>query len=251
MKNKFFASVSLALILAAASPSRAATLTEIFLMLPSSECGGYNVAQRQEMLDRIIEAPGEMGPPSAPSPFSPWLRQSSDNFLVLERPRAGAITYKLFEGRSFQLLAICRGLGRPAPGDPTPPLDLTIYRLDRQGLIRAVPQDYLPGISILDFVTADTVIDPRAVRVLARLAPTYAECLTCSLSSTHRLTLDIITSTALNAAPCGELLPAFGQLPLIWDGEIFIKPYDRAAPREDDLERRRRQAENNPTFQGQ
>ena len=247
MKGKVLAAMSLALFLSV--PARAADLGEIFLLLPSSECGGYNVAQRQDMLAGILEAPGEMGPASVPGPFSPWLRQISDNFMVLQRPRAGAITYKLFEGRSFQLLAICRGRGQRAPGDPTALLDLSLYRLDRTGLNRAHLPDYLPGIGILDFVTADTVTDSQAVGVLARLAPTYTECLTCSLSADQRLTMDIVTATALNAAPCGELLPAFGRLPLTWNGLIFTKPYDRAAPREESREYRRPLEEDNSARQ--
>ena len=229
--------LALAWLLLLPGAARAATLAEIFLLLPSSECGGYNVPQRQDMLASLTEAPGEMGPASVPDLHSPWLRQISDNFLVLQRPRGGAITYKLYEGRSFQLLVICRGRNRPAPGDPVNPLDLGFYLMDRAGLHKVNASDYLPFIGILDFVTADTVTDPRAVRTLARLAPTYTECLSCSLSDTHRLTLDIITATALNAAPCDDLLPNFGLLPLTWDGQAFTKPYNRAAPREDDRDR--------------
>jgi hypothetical protein len=106
-------------------------------------------------------------------------------------------------------------------------------------LNRVSPPDYLPSIGILDFITADTVIDYRAVQTLARLAPVYTECLSCSLSPTHRLTMDIVTATTINAAPCDDLLPTIGRLPLTWDGQTFTKPYDRAAPREADLERRR------------
>jgi len=238
--RKFPAALTMAWLLVLPGPARAATLEEIFLLLPSSECGGYSVPQRKEMLDGIIEAPGETGPDSVPDSQSPWLRRSADNFMVLQRPRAGAITYKLFEGRSFQLLAVCRGRNRPAPGDPVEPLDISLYRMERQGLSRVELHDYLPAIGILDFITADTVIDHRAVQTLARLAPVYTECLSCSLSPTHRLTMDIVTATTINAAPCDNLLPTIGRLPLTWDGhQAFTKPYDRAAPREADLERRR------------
>ncbi|MDR3038745.1 MAG: hypothetical protein LBV21_05615 [Candidatus Adiutrix sp.] len=224
-----------AAVLALAWPATApaATLAEIFLQLPSDECGGYNVAQRQDLLGKITAAPNEQGPASAPDDaLSPRLRQPSPNLLILQRPLSEAITYKLFEGRSFQLLVICRGRNRPTPGDPVTPLDLGLYRFDRVGLNRANLYDYLPDIGILDFVTADTVTDLQAVRTLARLAPTYSECLSCSLSLTHRLTLDIITATAFNAAACNDLLPTFGRLPLTWDGQAFTKPYDRAAPRD-------------------
>ena len=229
--------LALALTAAALAPPRpaaalASTLPEIFLTLPPADCGGYNVAQRRAMLEKITEAPAEQGPPSVPDTLSPWLRHPADNILVLQRPRAGAITYKLFEGRAFQLLVICRGRDRPAPGDPAGPLDLSLYRLDRVGLNRVSLSDYLPAIGILDFVTADTVADPRAVRALARLAPTYAECLSCSLSATHRLTMDIVTATTRSAAVCDELLPTFGRLPLTWNGLFFTKPHDRAAPRD-------------------
>ena len=230
--RKTLAALALAWFLAAPEPARAATLADLFLLLPSNECGGYNKDQRQEMLDKIIEAPAETGPDSMPDTLAPWLRRPSDNFMVLQRPRAGAITYKLFEGRSFQLLVVCRGRNRPAPGDPVDPLDLSLYRMDRQGLNRVSPTDYLPGISVLDFVTADTVTDPRAIQTLARLDPAYTECLSCSLSAIHGLTVDIVTATSINAAPCDNLLPTFSRLPLTWDGQIFTKPYDRAAPRD-------------------
>jgi hypothetical protein len=241
---------ALAWLLTAPGPARAATLEEIFLLLPSTECGGYSQSQRQDLLARLIpEGPGEAGP-EADDLVSPRLRRTSENFMVLQRPPAGAITYKLFEGRAFQLLVICRGRQRPVPGDPIDPLDISLYRMDRLGLNRAGNlQDYLPDIGILDFVTADTVTDPRAVRTLARLAPAWTECLSCSLSPNHRLTLDIVTATSLNAAPCDDLLPTFGRLPLTWDGQAFTKPYDRAAPREDDPNRRRLDA--GKTYSGQ
>jgi hypothetical protein len=243
------AALALVWLLSLPESARAETLAEMFLLLPSVECGGYNVPQRQDLLAKVTETPGETGPTPVPDTLSPWLRQPSDNFLVLQRPRGGPITYKLFEGRSFQLLVICRGRNRPAPGDPVDPLDLGFYRMDRQGLNRVNPHDYLPSIGILDFVTADTVTDPRAVRTLARLAPVYTECLSCSLSAAHRLTMDIVTATTLNAAPCDDLLPTFGRLPLTWDGKAFTKPYDRAAPREDKL--LRPEAEKKPAPPGQ
>ncbi|MDR2934709.1 MAG: hypothetical protein LBV70_02315 [Candidatus Adiutrix sp.] len=255
MKFEFLAALALALALAgllpAPGPARAATLAEIFLLLPANECGGYDQAQRQDLLAKLTQPPDETKPGSEMDASSPKLRQPSENFLVLQRPQAGAITYKLFEGRSFQLMVVCRGRQRPAPGDPANRLDLSLYIFDRMGLNRADLNDYLPGIGILDFVTADTVTDPRAVRGLARLAPAYAECLSCSLNADHQLTLDIVTATSLNAAPCGDFLPAFGRLPLTWNGQIFTKPYDRAAPREEDLNRRRPLAENNPASPGQ
>jgi len=243
---KIPAALALAWLLAAPGPARAATLTEIFLLLPSNECGGFTQAQRQDLLAKLTAPPDENTPKPDPEveALSPRLRQPSENFMVLERPPAGAITYKIFEGRAFQLLAICRGRQQPTPGDPVNPLDLSFYRFDRQGLNRANLPDYLPGIGILDFVTADTVSDPQAVRALARLAPTFAECLSCSLSANHQMTLDILTATSLNAAPCDGFLPTFGRLTLTWDSQLFTKPYDRAAPRQDDPNRGRPDADN-------
>ena len=239
MKNGRKLLLALAWLLLVPGPARAATLAEIFLLLPSGECGGYTQPQRQGMLDSLTETPGVMESVSAPpDPFTPQLRQVADNFLVLQRPRGGPLSYKLYDGRTFQLLVVCRGRHQPAPGDPVDPFDLGFYRMDRTGLHKVSPSEYLPYIGILDFVTADTVTDPRAVRTLARLAPTYTECLSCYLSDTHRLTLDIVTATSLNAAPCDDLLPNFGRLPLTWNGQVFTKPYDRAAPRDEDRDRR-------------
>ena len=251
--KKNLAVLALAWLLAAPGPARAATLTEIFLLLPSNECGGFTQAQRQDLLAKLTAPPDENKPKPDPEveALSPRLRQPSEIFLVLERPPAGAITYKLFEGRAFQLLAICRGRQQPTPGDPVEPLDLSFYRFDRQGLNRTSLADYLPGVGILDFITADTVTDPQAVRALIRLAPTFTECLSCSLSATHQMTLDIVTATSLNAAPCDGFLPTFGRLPLTWDGrELFTKPYDRAAPRRDDPNLGRPDAGNKPAFPG-
>jgi hypothetical protein len=255
MKKVLTMGATLAFLLAAGllawpGPALALSLAELFLLLPADECGGHSEAQRQELLAKLTEEPSETDQePKGPPP--PRLSQPTDNFMVLQRPLAGAITYKLFEGQSFQLLAICRGRSRPAPGDPVEPLDLGFYRFDRLGLNRVKPQDYLPSIGILDFFTGDTVTDPRAVLTLARLAPTYTECLSCSLSVTHRLTVDIVTATSINAAACDDLLPSFGRLPLTWNGQTFSKPYDRAAPRDEDLSRRRAEAENTPAPQGQ
>jgi len=95
------------------------------------------------------------------------------------------------------------------------------------------------------------VTDIQAVRALVRLAPTFAGCLSCSLSANHQMTLDILTATSLNAAPCDGFSPAFGRLTLTWDGQqLFTKPYDRAAPRPDDPNLGRPDTVNIPAFPG-
>lgn len=215
------------------APLRAAGIGEIFMMLPSAQCGGYTVAERQTMLKNIITAPGAFGSPSVPDVGAPWLRVAATNYLVLERPGFGNISYKLFEGRgTSQLLAISRGRLSNSPSDPVCAFDLCLYRLDSLGLSEVDHSEIFPKISILDFITLDTLDDPNALRDITALAPAYNRCLTSNLSIQDPNRLDILTSTSLNAAACNRFLPTFELLPLTWNGLEFTKPYDRAAPKE-------------------
>ncbi|MDR1045510.1 MAG: hypothetical protein LBP33_10395 [Candidatus Adiutrix sp.] len=209
------------------------TVSELFQRLPDSECGGYGPLERQRMLEEAVPAPGNAGrtPGGAVEPLQPWVEVLSPNYLVLHRPGFSEITYKLFDGRGFQLLAVCRSRQHSSAIDRDCRFGLCLYRQDRLGLSRVEPREYFPGISILDFVTVDTLADPRAVEDIARRAPAYGQCLVCNLSSSDSLTLDLVTVTTVNAAACLNFLPPFGLLPLTWNGLNFTKPYDRASAR--------------------
>lgn len=234
--KRLFLGTALWGLLAALGPipaAWAASINDVFLLLPNEECGGLTQVERQAMLQTALTAPGAGGQTSIPDPSRPWLHLVSANYLILGRPGyQGDITYKLFDGDGFQLLAVCRGRQSAAPMDPVCRFDLCLYRLDPTGLSRADQGDYLPPVSILDFITPDTLKDPRAVRDIAARASTYNGCLTCNASLNAQGALDIITVTTVNAAACNNFLPPFGLLPLTWTGLGFTKPYDRAAPRE-------------------
>lgn len=203
-------------------------INDLFLLLPDSECGGYTKEQRQLMLNEAIYMPQEAGRSIKPDPQKPWVDIYADNSLILHRPGYGEITYKSFDGERFQLLAACRNRQRVSPMDTACLMNLCLLRHDANGIYRVELRDYLPKISILDFVSADTVTDPRALQDIAARAPHYGQCLTCKASVHERLALDIVTSTTINAAACADFLPQFGLLPLTWNGSAFAKPYDRA-----------------------
>lgn len=207
------------------------SINDLFLLLPDSECGGYTKEQRQLMLNEATYMPEEAGRSIKPDPQKPWVDIYADNILILHRPGYGEITYKSFDGDSFQLLAACRNRQRVSPMDTTCLMNLCLLRHDTNGIYRVELREYLPRISILDFVSADTMTDPRAVQDIAARAPHYGQCLTCKASVHERLVLDIVTSTTINAAACADFLPQFGLLPLTWNGSVFTKPYDRADPR--------------------
>ncbi len=222
----------LAALLSGPSPALAANAADIFLMLPNTECGGYTQAERQQMLDFAFVAPEASGRSPSPDPEKPWAQILSTRLLVLHRPGYGDITYKVFDGYGFQLLAICRGRQRTSPIDTDCLFNLCLFRLDWAGLTRVELREYLPPISILDFITVDTLADPRAVKDIAARAPGYGQCLTCNASAHDMLGLDIVTATTIYAAACDNFLPPFGLLPLTWNGLGFTKPYDRAAPKD-------------------
>jgi hypothetical protein len=200
------------------------------MMLPDRECGGYTRAERQTLLPTAFTAPEASGRSPAPDPAQPWVQLLSKTLMILHRPGFGDITYKLFNGHNLQLLAICRGRQRTAPIDDSCLFNLALFRYDHLGLTRVELRDYLPPISILDFVAPDTMVDPRAVKALAALAPEYGQCLLCNASAHNPSGLDIVTATTVYASACNDFLPSFGLLPLTWNGLNFTKPYDRAAP---------------------
>lgn len=224
--------LTLALFFSLSSGLQAAGIAEIFLMLPDNECGGYTRAERQLMLESAFVAPGASGRSPAPDPEQPWVQILSTGLMVLNRPGYGNITYKTFDGPNFQLIATCRGRQRTSPIDSDCLFNLCLFRLDVTGLFRVELREYLPPISILDFITVDTLADPRAVKDIANRAPGYGQCLTCNISAHDLLGLDIVTATTVYAAPCDNFLPPFGLLPLTWNGQLFTKPYDRGAPKD-------------------
>jgi hypothetical protein len=85
----------------------------------------------------------------------------------------------------------------------------------------------------LDFVTAATLADRRAIRDLAVINQTFEQCLTCHASVLDPKALDILAVTTINGHSCLGFLPQFSLLPLTWNGEYFVKPHDRAAQPED------------------
>lgn len=211
----------------------ALSAVELFLMLPNGECGGYSQGQRQIMIEESVGRSASFGPASVPDIKYPWVTIVSDTYLVLHRPSGQSnISYKVFSGKGFDLLAVCRGRLPNAPADPSYRFDLGLYRHDATGLSRVEQAEYMPSVSILDFITRDTLMDQAAVRDIAARAPYYIACLTCNSSLQERGALDILTMTTVNAAACSNFLPPFGSLPLDWNGLTFDKPYDRGVPPE-------------------
>ncbi len=213
--------------------SFAATVSELFLRLPDEQVGGLSVAERQYHLDQAfkmreleISMPGTM----PPDVQYPWIHVYGDNYMTLQRPNFGPISFKVFNSPAgFQLLTICRGRQLSAIHDPSCELDLCFYRAEGRTLAEVNGRDYLPPIGVLDFVTADTLHDKKAAEDLAVIEQTWTRCLTCHASSEDGIALDIITTTNINAKACEGFLPAFEILPLAWNGQYFKKPYDRAA----------------------
>lgn len=222
---------ALAFILAA-GPAQAASINEVFLMLPNTQTGGFSRVEREALLEKAIDGNLLAGQSQSPDVIRPWVRIIGENFMELHRPGHGPINYKLFDGSGFQLLAICRGRLRNAPIDPVCPFDLCLYRVDREGLTQADQEKYLPSITILDFITPEMLDDPRSAADVAARGSNFIDCLACNASIHDALALDIITYTAINASACANFLPPYNMIRLTWSGLEFTKPYDRAAPQE-------------------
>ncbi|MGL4209654.1 MAG: hypothetical protein ACRCTY_09740 [Candidatus Adiutrix sp.] len=209
------------------------SVIQAFMKLPDSQCAGLNQNARERLVETILPKPGAAGRPSVPNVQEPWLRLLAENTLVLRRPGVGAITYKFFPGRGpgRGVLAVCRG-GETVPAiDPACPFGLCFFRAERGELTFVDHQEYMPSVSILDFITPDTLNDPKAVSDLASIGPNYGHCLSCNATTTEADTINIVTATSINTGVCGRILPTFGFLPLTWNGLEFVKPYNRAAPR--------------------
>ena len=232
----FALAIALAALISQASAHRAgaATAAEVLAMLPPEQVRGLSPALRRDLLDRAHQ--GASGY-SAPSPEGNWLELHGENALTMYGSGAGPLVLKVFPASSgWTLAVICRSRQTQGPSSMVEPphdsfLDLSLFILSPVGdLHRAEYADYLPPINVLDFMTAETIEDPGAVRDLAIIDESFADCLTCHASAQDPLALDILTVTSVNGHSCAHLLAQFKLLPLKWTGERFTKPYDRAAP---------------------
>ncbi|MDR3153926.1 MAG: hypothetical protein LBW85_06580 [Deltaproteobacteria bacterium] len=226
-----------ALALALAFPGNSAaagSALDLFLELPAGETYGLTVDQRKE-LARISGASKEGY--TAPSQQGFYL-EIKEPAITLMGIHGSPIVYKLFPGKpgSPDVFIVCRSRQTAGPSTSyeklpsRPEYDLLVYQ---SGLSRAMMpvrlHDYLPPVGVLDFVTRDTLEDALAGRVLEAIDKEFGACLTCHASTEDRNALDIVTVTSINAHSCGGFLPQFKLIPLSWNGEVFTKPYDRAA----------------------
>ncbi|MDR1487976.1 MAG: hypothetical protein LBT62_08325 [Deltaproteobacteria bacterium] len=210
-----------------------AAITEIFLLIPPEQAKGLTSSIRRELL--TLTGQGSSGY-SAPSREGYWVEIHSDSAMTLFGISQAPVVYKTFPtNKGWQLLAICRSRQTHGPAKDwqiphETPLDLVLYLISpTNDLIRAYTEDYLPKISVLDFVTLDTITDRRAVLDLEVIDETfYADCLTCHASVQDPVALDILTVTTINGHSCSHFMSQFKLLPLKWNGEYFTKPYDRA-----------------------
>jgi hypothetical protein len=225
-----------ALVLAslASSPAAAATAAEVFGLLPPEQTRGLSPALRGDLLARAHQ--GAAGY-SSPSHEGYWVELHGQNALTLYGTGAGPVVVKVFQTNTgWTLAVVCRSRQTQGPSSMVEPphdsyLDLSLHLISPVGdLMRADYADYFPPVNVLDFMTADTVLDQGAVRDLAWIDQSFSDCLTCHASKEDPIALDILTVTSVNGHSCAHLLAQFKLLPLKWNGERFIKPYDRAAP---------------------
>ncbi|MDR2349363.1 MAG: hypothetical protein LBF41_01890 [Deltaproteobacteria bacterium] len=209
-------------------------ITELFLKLPDAETNKLTFEQRRDLLERQSLTEGY----TAPSKEGYWVRVLPPDVITLFGVHHSPVTYKLFSGNPGHpdILVICRSrqTSGPARADdklPDPPaMDLVLYRCGTADGPTKVPTgEYVPPVSVLDFVTADAAKDARARETLKILNETFVACLTCHASAEDKAALDIVTVTSITARACGGFLPQFKLIPLSWNGELFTKPYDRAA----------------------
>ncbi|MDR3134619.1 MAG: hypothetical protein LBU69_00830 [Deltaproteobacteria bacterium] len=225
--------LAISLVLTASQTARAATISEIFLLVPSERLMGLTAVDRRALLDRIGQ--GAAGYTS-PSDDGHWLELNGTHSLTLFSIRDAPIVLKVFQATNGgQLLAICRSRQTygPANANELPHetfLDLFLYSVSATNdLIQVNLADYFPPIGIWDFVTLDTITDPNALRDLQAKELIFEDCLTCHASTQDSITIDIMTVTSINGHSCAYLMPQFKLLPLSWEGYQFTKPYDRAA----------------------
>jgi hypothetical protein len=213
--------------------AQAATVAELFLRLSPEQTRGLSAAMRRELLDNSGQ--GASGY-TMPSREGRWAQIHGPDALTLFGERESPVVYKTFQSPGgWQLLVVCRSRQTHGPVELASfhdtPFDLVLFLVDASlNLVEVRLEDYLPSVNVLDFVTADTVKDPRAVRDLALINQDFGACLTCHASVEDPLALDIVAVTSLNGAACANFMAQFKLLPLKWVGDRFVKPYDRAAP---------------------
>jgi hypothetical protein len=160
------------------------------------------------------------------------------NVITLYGIHHSPVVYKLFSGKTGfpDILVICRSRQTSGPtraDDKTPnppPMDLVLYQSGNNlELMKVITNDFIPPIGVLDFVTSDTIEDAQAKEDLRYIDQSFVRCLTCHASTEDKVALDIVTVTSINAHSCASFLPQFKLIPLAWNGEYFVKPYDRAA----------------------
>ncbi|MDR2199724.1 MAG: hypothetical protein LBR53_09780 [Deltaproteobacteria bacterium] len=206
---------------------------ELFFKLPDSEANGLSPSQREELWDRRGQALGY----AAPTRDGFWVESRVPEVLTLFGVHHIPAVFKLFRGEGgSSVLAVCRGLqtSGPATADERseggPPFDLTFFRTGTgQDLVRTETDDLLPPVGVLDFTTRDTMEDYYARKDLELINRRFRRCLTCHASVEDPVALDILTLTSISGSSCASFITHFKLLPLVWNGEVFEKPYDRAA----------------------
>jgi hypothetical protein len=219
-------------------PALAATISEIFLILPPEHVRNLSSVDRRAMLDSHAQGSGGYTPPND---AGYWVELHGEHSITLFNLRDAPIVYKVFNTtKGWQLLAICRSRQTygPANANELPHetyLDMILYSVSVSNDLLIVDlADYLPEIGVWDFVTRETVTDREALRDLEAINQIFPDCLTCHASVQDSTTIDILTVTSINAHSCASLLPQFKLLPLKWEGYRFSKPYNRAALPEND-----------------
>ncbi|MDR1871641.1 MAG: hypothetical protein LBS60_06890 [Deltaproteobacteria bacterium] len=218
-------------------PLKAADIRDYFIKVPESFVYNLSAVDRRALLDSSARRKPDY---VAPSPAGFWVEIHGPQALTLFGHHRTPLVFKTFPSKErWKLLVICqsRQTSGPTEGDPASPApsyDLNLLLVDHNDELNSASLDtYIPPISVLDFVTGDTLTDRGAVRDLAMINQGFDRCLTCHASVLDPSSLDILTVTTINGHSCLGYLPQYKLLPLYWNGEYFIKPHDRAAPPED------------------
>ncbi|MDR3204162.1 MAG: hypothetical protein LBV23_05415 [Deltaproteobacteria bacterium] len=238
-KGPIYALFFLFLTLYLTPPLKAATISELFLLLPPEQVRGMTAAERRELIETAHR--GTSGY-ATPSKSGRWLQMKGEHAVTLFGLAEAPIVYKIFPAfSSWQLLGVCKSRQTYGPTNVNElahetPYDLTLFLVSQTNdIIRAQLEDYLPPISVLDFMSADTMEDKRAIADLAYIDADFGPCLTCHTSLQDTRALDILTVSGINGHSCAKLITHFKTLPLTWEKDRFTKPYDRAAPIPDDI----------------